>query len=124
MKPPVATPGAGKAYSIEKGTFTLYIKSKTDMIGYSLGGIVPRVSNNEGVAVRLERITEGYLPRCKPTLACLHLDVQPRRWAREKDIPNPRFDSHGFELSSCARVTVATVRAMVDGRQFRMFSRH
>jgi hypothetical protein len=29
MKPPVATPGAGKAYSIEKGTSTLYIKSKT-----------------------------------------------------------------------------------------------
>jgi hypothetical protein len=29
MKPPVATPGAGKAYSIEKGTLTLYIKSKT-----------------------------------------------------------------------------------------------
>jgi len=57
-------PGGGKAYSIEKGTYTLYIKSKTDMIRDSLGGIMPRVSNHESVAVRLKRITEGNLPRC------------------------------------------------------------
>jgi hypothetical protein len=40
MKPPVATPGAGKAYSIEKGTLTLYIKRKTHpMLAHWMGFI-------------------------------------------------------------------------------------
>ena len=56
--------GAGIAYSERYGTSTLYIKSKPDMIRYRLGGIMPRVGNDEGVAVRLERIPEGNLPRC------------------------------------------------------------
>ncbi len=85
---------------------------------------MPRVCNHKGVAVRLERITEGNLPRCKPTLASLHLDEKTGSRNREKDIPHARFDSHGLELCSCTRVTVAAVRAMVNGRQFRMFSRH
>ena len=46
-------PGAGKAYSIEKGTSTLYIESKTNVFGYCLGCIMPRIGNDELIPVRL-----------------------------------------------------------------------
>ncbi len=94
------------------------------MIGYRLGCIVPSVRNHKGVAVRLECIPKGNLPRCQPTFTGLHLDVQPRRWAREEDIPHTGKNAHGFELGSCPDVSMPTIRAMVDGRQFWMFSRH
>ena len=94
------------------------------MIRYRLGGIVPRVRNHKGVAVRLERIPEGYLPGCKPTFTGLHFDIQPRCWAREEDIPDTGKNTHSLELCSCARVTVAAVRAMVDGSKLRVFCRH
>ena len=94
------------------------------MIRYCLGGIVPRVRDHKGVAMRLERITEGNLPRCQPPFTCLHLNVQPRRWAREEDIPDTGKNAHSLELCSCPDVSMPPVRAMIDGRQFRMFGSH
>ncbi len=94
------------------------------MIGYRLGGIVPRVGNNEGVAVRLERITEGNLPRCKPTLTSLHLDEKTGSGNREKDIPHASKNAHGLELCSCPDVSMPTVRTVIDGGKLRVFCSH
>ena len=58
--------GLGKSPCLTTGNLYHELQPcvKAHMIGYRLGGIVPSVRNDKGVAVRLERITEGNLPRC------------------------------------------------------------
>ena len=124
VEAPGDQPGVGKAYSTQKGTSTLYIKGEPNMIGYRLGGIVPRVGNDELIPVRLERIPKGYLPRCKPTFTGFHFDIQPRCWAREEDIPDTGKNAHSLELCSCPDVSMPPVRAMVYGGKLRVFCRH
>ena len=63
LETPGDQPGAGKAYSIQKGTVTLYIESKTNVIGYRLCGFVPRVSHKELITVWFQGFSKSNLPR-------------------------------------------------------------